>query len=188
MVELIECGAVTNRRKALHRGKSIATLAMGSRRMYDFLDDNPAVELHPVDHVNDPAVIARHRNFISVNACLEVDLWGQAASESLGLRHYSGTGGQRDFVRGAVCSPGGKSFLVTASTAKNGTVSCICPSLSPGAVVTTGKNDVDRVVTEYGVACLRGKTMRQRVRALISVAHPDHRDRLTYEARRNHML
>lgn len=188
MAELMECGAVTNRRKELHRGKSIAALAMGSRQLYDLLDDNPSVEFHPVDYVNDPAIIARHNNFISVNACIEVDLWGQVASESIGTRHYSGTGGQRDFVRGAICSSGGKSFLVTPSTAKGGSISCITSALAPGAIVSTGKNDVDRVVTEYGVATLRGKTARQRAKALIAIAHPDHRDRLNFEAQKNGIL
>lgn len=188
MVELIECGAVTNLRKPLHRGKTVATLAFGSQRIYDFIDDNPAVQMLPVDYVNDPAVIARHPSFISVNAALEVDFFGQVCAESMGTRHISGTGGQADYVRGAVCSPGGKSFIAFPSTAKNGTVSRIVPTLSPGSIVTTGKNDVDYIVTEYGLARLRGRTLSQRVRALIQIAHPRFRDELTFAAKKRMIL
>ena len=182
MVELIECGAVTNDRKALHRGKSVATLAYGTRKTYDFIHDNVGVEFYPVSYTNDPQIIARHDSFISVNGCLEADLWGQAASESIGARHYSGTGGQVDFVRGARESKGGRSFLAMPSTAKGGTVSRIRPVLTPGAIVTTSKNDVDYIVTEFGVAKLRGRTVRERARDLIAIAHPDFREELRFEA------
>ena len=188
MVELIECGAVTNGRKTLHRGKSVATLAYGTRRVYDFIHDNVGMEFYPVDYVNDPEVIARNELFMSVNACLEVDLWGQAASESLGIRHFSGTGGQADFVRGARQSKGGKSFLAMPATARGGTVSRIRPVLSPGAIVSTSKNDVDHVVTEFGIARLRGRTARQRARALIDIAHPKFREELSFQARSMHLL
>lgn len=188
MVELVECGAVTNLRKPLNRGKTVATLAFGSQRIYDFIDDNPAVQMLPVDYVNDPAVIAQHPNFISVNAALEVDFFGQVCAESMGVRHVSGSGGQVDYVRGAVCSPGGKSFIAFPSTAKGGTVSRITSTLTPGAVVTTSKNDVDYIVTEYGLAKLRGKTLSQRTKALIAIAHPDFRDELRFQAKARNIL
>lgn len=188
MVELISCGAVTNEKKPLYRGKSVATLTFGSRRIYDYINNNPAFLMLPVDEVNDPAVIARHPNFISVNAALEVDLFGQVCAESMGTRHISGTGGQADYVRGATHSKGGKSFIAFPSTAKGGTVSRITDTLTQGAIVTTSKNDVDRIVTEYGIAELRGKTLSQRAKALISIAHPDHRDRLTFEAKKRNIL
>ena len=188
MVELLTCGAATNERKPLYRGKSVATLTFGSQRIYDYINDNPAFLMLPVDHVNDPAVIAQHPNCISVNAALEVDLFGQVCAESMGTRHISGTGGQADYVRGATHSKGGKSFIAFPSTAKGGTVSRITSTLTPGAVVTTSKNDVDRIVTEYGIAELRGRTLSQRAKALIAVAHPDHRDRLTFEAKKRNIL
>lgn len=188
MVELIACGAATNQRKPLHRGRSVATLAFGSQRVYDYIDDNPAFLMLPVDQVNDPAVIARHPDFISVNAALEVDLFGQVCAESVGPRHVSGSGGQADYVRGAIQSPGGKSFIAFPSTAKGGTVSRIKPTLTTGAVVTTSKNDVDYIVTEYGLAKLRGRTLAQRARALITIAHPDFREELTYQAKRQNII
>lgn len=188
MVELLICGAATNERKPLYRGKSVATLTFGSQRIYDYINDNPAFLMLPVDHVNDPAVIAQHPNFISVNAALEVDLFGQVCAESMGTRHISGTGGQADYVRGATHSKGGKSFIAFPSTARGGTVSRVTATLTPGAVVTTNKNDVDRVVTEYGIAELRGRTLSQRARALIAIAHPDHRDRLAFEAKKRNIL
>lgn len=188
MVELIACGAVTNARKPVYRGKSVATLAFGSERMYQYIHDNPAFMLLPVDEVNDPAVIARHPNFMSVNSALEVDFFGQVCAESVGTRHVSGSGGQADYVRGAVLSPGGKSFIAFPSTAKGGSVSKITATLTPGAIVTTSKNDVDYIVTEYGLAKLRGRTVSQRAKALISIAHPKFRDELTYQAKRQGLL
>lgn len=188
MVKLIECGAVDNSRKPIHRGRTVATFAFGSQRIYDYIDDNPAIEILPADYVNDPAVIARHPNFRSVNAALEVDFFGQTCAESIGTYQISGTGGQMDYVRGSVLSPGGKSYIAFSSTAKNGTVSRIVPTLTPGAIVTTGKNDVDNIVTEYGIAQMRGRTLSQRVKALISIAHPDFRDELTYAAKKQNIL
>ncbi|MEA4814260.1 MAG: acetyl-CoA hydrolase/transferase C-terminal domain-containing protein [Oscillospiraceae bacterium] len=182
MVELIECGAVTNLRKSLHRSKSITTFAYGTKRVYDYLNDNVGVEFHSVSYVNDPAVIAQNDFFMSVNSCIEVDLWGQVASESIGTRHFSGTGGQTDFVRGAILSKGGRSFIGMPSTAKGGEVSRINPTLKRGAIVSTSKNDVDCIVTEYGVAQLRGCTARQRAANLIAVAHPKFREQLAFEA------
>jgi len=183
MVDMIESGVVTNQLKPIHRGKSVATLVLGTKRTYNFINDNPAFLMLPVDYVNDPNVIAQHPNFISVNAALEVDFYGQVCAESMGTKHMSGSGGQADYVRGAVQSKGGKSFIAFPSTAKGGTVSRIAPTLSKGALVTTSKNDVDYIVTEYGVAKLRGKTLSQRTKALISIAHPNFRDELTSAAK-----
>lgn len=188
MMELIECGAADNSEKPIHRGKTVAAFAYGSQRMYDYIDDNPAFEILPVDYVNDPAVIALHPNFISVNAALEVDFYGQVCAESIGTRHVSGTGGQSDYVRGATSSRGGKSFIAFPSTAKGGSISKIVPTLTPGALVSTSKNDVDCIVTEYGIAKLRGRTLSQRVRALIAVAHPDFREELTAAARKENII
>jgi len=188
MVELLECGAADNSLKPIHRGRTVAAFAFGSKRMYDYIDDNPGIEILPVDYVNDPAVIAQHPSFVSVNAALEVDFFGQVCAESIGTRHVSGTGGQVDYVRGATTSAGGKSFIAFPSTAMKGTVSKIVPTLTPGAIVTTGKNDVDCIVTEYGVAKLRGRTLSQRVKALIAIAHPDFRDELTFAAKKQNIM
>lgn len=188
MVELVECGAVTNARKPLYTGKTVATLAFGSQRVYDYIHNNPSVLMLPVDRVNDPAVIARHPHFISVNGALEVDFFGQVCAESVGTRHVSGSGGQADYVRGAVCSPGGKSFIAFPATAAGGKISRITPTLTPGAIVTTSKNDVDCIVTEYGVARLRGKSLSQRAKALIAIAHPKFRDELTFQARKQNII
>jgi succinyl-CoA:cyclohexane-1-carboxylate CoA transferase len=188
MVDLMESGAANNSRKNLHPGKTVGTFALGTRRLYRFMNDNPMIEMHPVDYTNDPYNIAKNDRVVSINATMEVDLLGQCCSESLGTEHWSGTGGQVDFVRGANLSRGGKSFITTSSTAKDGTVSRIVPTLKPGAVVTTGKNDVDYVVTEFGVAKLRGQTARQRALNLIAVAHPDFRGELTEAARRMHRI
>lgn len=184
MVDLMLNGAVNNSRKNTHQGKSIGTFALGSKRLYDFMNENPMIEMHPVDYTNDPYNIGKNDKVVSINATIEVDLLGQCCSESLGHVQWSGTGGQADFVRGANISRGGKSFITTAATAKNGTVSSIVATLKPGAVVTTNKNDVDYVVTEFGVAKLRGQTARQRALNLIGIAHPDFRGELMEAARR----
>lgn len=184
MIELIECGAVDNSRKALHIGQTVATFAYGSKRMYDYIDHNPAVAILPVDHVNNPYVICQNENFVSVNAALEIDLTGQVCAESIGSRQFSGSGGQLDYVRGALMSRGGMSFIAFPSTAKGGTLSKIKPFLTPGAAVTTGRNEVDMIVTEYGVAKLRGRSFSERAKALISIAHPDFRDQLMFEGRK----
>lgn len=188
MVELVECGAVTNACKPIYRGKTVATLAFGSERVYRYIDNNPAVMMLPVDSVNDPAVIARHPNFISVNGALEVDFFGQVCAESMGTRHVSGSGGQADYVRGATQSSGGKSFIAFPSTASGGKISRITPTLTPGAIVTTSKNDVDYIVTEYGMAKLRGKSLSQRAKALIAIAHPNFREELTCQAKRQNII
>ena len=188
MVDLIECGAVNNSRKQIHRGVSVTTFAFGSKAINDFIDDNPAIAIMPVDYVNNPEVICQNDNMISINAALEVDLFGQVCAESIGTKIMSGSGGQVDYVRGACQSKGGKSFIAFASTAKGGTISKIKPSLTPGAVVTTSKNDVDYIVTEYGIAHLRGQMLSSRVKQLIAIAHPDFRDELMFDAKKRGIL
>jgi acyl-CoA hydrolase len=188
ILRLLEAGNITNQRKNVHHGKMLATFALGSRRLYEYMHRNPSLEMYPVDVTNDPVLAGQNDNLHSINGTLQVDFMGQCGSESLGYRPYSGTGGQFDFVRAANRSHGGKAFIVVPSTARNGTVSRIAPTLSPGTYVTTGKNDVNYVVTEYGVAQLRGRSARERARSLISIAHPDFRDELTEEATRMHLL
>jgi len=188
ILSLIEAGAVNNSRKGFMPGKTVATFALGSRRLYRTLHRNPAIEMHPVDFTNDPYIAARNDKLCAINATLQIDLIGQCGSESLGHLPYSGTGGQVDFVRAANRSKGGKAFIVLPSTAKDGAVSRIAPVLSPGTHVTTSKNDVNYVVTEYGVAELRGKTARQRAEALIGIAHPDFRAELREAARKMNLL
>ncbi|MBT8239619.1 MAG: propionyl-CoA--succinate CoA transferase [Acidimicrobiia bacterium] len=182
VVDLIECGAVTGLKKKTNRGYVVTTFALGTRRLYDFVDNNDLVQFLPVNVVNDPRLIGHEDNFVSINATLQVDLFGQCASETLGTRYFSGSGGQADFARGAQYSQGGQGFVVLRSTTKDGSTSKITPILSPGAVVTTQKNTVDKVVTEYGIAELQGQSIRQRAQALISIAHPDHREYLQREA------
>jgi acyl-CoA hydrolase len=188
VIDLVEAGAVTGVAKSVNRTKIVATFVLGSRRVYDFIHDNASVELWPVDRVNDAREIGRERRFCSINATLEVDLFGQCASETLGGRYWSGSGGQADFARGAMYSPEGQGFVVLPSTAKGGEVSRIVARLGPGQVVTTLKNTVDQVVTEYGVAKLRGRSLRERAEALISIAHPDHRGRLLFDAKDHGIL
>jgi acyl-CoA hydrolase len=183
VIDLVERGVVTGVRKTRRPTKVVATFALGTRRLYDFLDQNPAVELLPVDWVNDPRIIAQERDFASINATVEVDLLGQAASETIGGQYWSGSGGQADFARGAMYSPGGQGFIVLPSTTHDGKVSRIVGRLGKGSVVTTLKNTTDKVVTEHGVAELRGRTIRERVRAMIAVADPAFRDSLEAEAR-----
>ncbi len=188
IMELCKSGAVNNSKKTWNRGKLLGTFAWGSKALYEFMHENPMVEMHPVDYVNNPYNIGRHDNMVSINSTIEVDLMGQCASESMGRTLWSSTGGQVDFFRGANLSNGGKGFVTMPSTAKKGTVSRIVPMLPRGAVVTTSKNDVDHVVTEFGVAKLRGKTLRQRAEALINIAHPDFREELRQEARKLNLL
>ena len=183
VIDLVDAGVVTGTRKALRRGKIVTTLALGSKRLYDFLHENSAVDFAPVDWVNDPRVIAREPNFIAINATTEVDFYGQCASETVAGRYFSSSGGQYDFSRGAMYSEGGQGFIVLQSTTRDGSMSKIKPRLTPGSVVTTSKNTVDKIVTEYGVAEMRGRTLRQRAEALISIAHPKFRDELTKEAK-----
>lgn len=184
LVGLVESGVVNGVRKLHNRTKVVGTFALGTRLLYDFINENTAVEMWSARYVNDPRLLSRERNFVSINATLAVDFLGQCASETLGGHYYSSSGGQVDFARGAMYSEGGKGFIVLRSTAANGTVSRIVPQLPAGEVVTNSKNTVDMVVTEYGVAELRSRTVRERTAALISVAHPDHRDHLMAEANR----
>ena len=188
MVDLLECGAVTNMKKPIHVGKTVATLAWGSKKMYDFMDDSPAFEMYPVSYINNPAVIAQHDNFVSVNSCVEVDLFGQICSESIGTKHYSGSGGQLDFVRGANMSKGGKGFIAMLSTTKGGTISKIKPILTPGSIVTTPRNEVDFLVTENGIVRLKGQTASQRAKMIISLAAPQFREELEYEAKKMNLI
>lgn len=188
MVDLIQCGAVTNEKKPIHVGKTIATLAWGTQKMYDYMDNNPAFEMHPVDYTNNPNIIGQHDNFISVNACIEIDLFGQVCAESLGTVHYSGSGGQVDFVRGANLSKGGKGFIAMASTTKGGTISKVKPILTPGSIVTTTKNEVDFLVTENNIVRLKGQTASDRAKMIISLAAPEYREELEFEAKKMHLI
>ena len=188
ILSLVECGAITNRRKNYLPGKMIATFALGSQKLYKFMDRNPALEIHPVDFTNDPYLAGQNDNMVAINATLQIDLLGQCGSESLGYSPYSGTGGQSDFVRAANRSRGGKAFIVVPSTAKNDSISRIVPCLSPGTHVSTSKNDINYVVTEFGVAQLRGKSGKQRARELISIAHPNFRAELTEQAKRMNLF
>jgi acyl-CoA hydrolase len=181
IVALVERGVVTGTRKQMRPNKVVATFCLGTRRLYDWLDDNGAIELLPVDLVNDPRRIAIERDFISINATTEVDLYGQCASETIAGRYWSSSGGQADFARGAMYAEGGKAFIVLHATTSKGR-SRIRTRLTEGSVVTTLKNTVDNVVTEYGIARLRGRSLSDRARALIAIAHPDHREALEREA------
>ena len=178
ILTLVESGAVTNRKKNFMPGKMVATFALGSGKLYQFMHQNPMLEMNPVNFTNDPAIAGLNDNLMTINATLQIDLLGQCGSESLGTTPYSGTGGQSDFVRAANRSRGGKSFIVLPSTAKNDTISRIVPRLTSGTHVSTSKNDVNYVVTEYGVAQLRGKSARQRAEELIAIAHPNFREEL----------
>ncbi|MEI8155976.1 MAG: acetyl-CoA hydrolase/transferase C-terminal domain-containing protein [Burkholderiales bacterium] len=188
ILTLVESGAITNRRKNYLPGKMVATFALGSQKLYRYMDRNPGLEIHPVSFTNDPYLAGQNDNLVAINATLQIDFQGQCGSESLGFSPYSGTGGQADFVRAANRSRGGKAFIVVPSTAKNDTISRIVPTLTPGTHVTTSKNDINYVVTEYGVAQLRGKSMKQRTLALIGIAHPNFRAELTEQAKRMRIL
>jgi acyl-CoA hydrolase len=188
ILTLIESGAVTNRKKTYMPNKMVATFALGSKKLYQFMERNPALEIHPVDFTNDPYIAAQNDKLVAINATLQVDLLGQCGSESLGHIPYSGTGGQSDFVRAANRSRDGKAFIVLPSTAKDDSITRIVPTLTPGAHITTSKNDVNYVVTEFGVAQLRGKTAKQRAQELIAIAHPNFRAELTETARQMHIL
>lgn len=178
ILSLVACGAVTNQKKNIHKGKMLATFALGSQKLYRFMHQNPQLEMHPVNYTNDPTVAGLNDNLMTINASLQIDLLGQCGSESLGGTPYSGTGGQSDFVRAANRSKGGKSFIVLPSTAKGDTISRIVPALANGTHISTSKNDVNYVVTEFGIAQLRGKSNRQRAEELIAIAHPNFRAEL----------
>jgi acyl-CoA hydrolase len=184
----IERGIVTGARKTLHPGKVIITFAWGTEALYDFLDNNPLLEAHPVEHVNDPFVVAQNDKMIAINSAIEVDLTGQVCADSIGPRIYSGFGGQLDFIRGAAHSKGGKPIIAMPSTAAGGKFSRITPLLKHGAGVVTTRADVHYVVTEYGVAHLFGKNLRERAEALIGIAHPDFRAELERAAKERNLL
>ena len=179
VVDLVEAGVITGARKTLHKGKLVATFLLGSKKLFDFVNCNEIMEMHPVDYVNNPLTIMKNENLVSINSCVEIDLTGQVASESIGPRQISGVGGQVDFIRGATLSPGGRSIIAMTSTARGGKVSRIVPSLTPGAFVTTNRHDVDYIATEYGIVRLFGLSLRKRAEALISIAHPDFREELS---------
>jgi 4-hydroxybutyrate CoA-transferase len=180
VMDLVEKGVITGDRKTLHKGKIIITFLMGSKKFYEWVHDNPMIEMHTVDYTNNPFLIAQNKKMISINSALEVDLLGQVCADSLGPRQFSGVGGQVDFVRGAKMSEGGKAIIALPSTAKDS--SRIVPVLKEGAAVTTSRNDVDYVVTEFGIAPLFGKTRRERMKALIQIAHPKFQETLAQKA------
>lgn len=182
VVDLVEAGVITNERKTFHAGKIIAGFVLGTQRLYDFIDDNPIVELHPTEYVNDPFNIAKNDRMVSINSAIQVDLTGQVCADSIGTRFFSGVGGQVDFVRGASRSIGGMPIIAFPSTAKDGQISRIVPTLDPGAGVITTRNDVHYIATEFGVADLYGRTIRERAQALIDIAHPDFREELAESA------
>jgi len=183
IIDLIECGAITCSKKTLNRGKVVASFCMGTRRLYDYIDNNPFFEFYPTEYVNNPATISQHEKMIGINVGLEIDLTGQVCSDSLGYKFYSGIGGQVDFIRGAAKSRGGKAIIAMPSTAKNGQISRIVPHLTEGAGVVTTRGDVHYVVTEYGTAYLHGKSIRERVLALITIADPKFRPQLIKAAK-----
>ncbi|MCB0047140.1 MAG: acetyl-CoA hydrolase/transferase family protein [Caldilineaceae bacterium] len=183
IIEMVENGVITCARKSFHPGKIVAGFLFGSQKLYDFVNNNPLIELHPTDYVNDPFNIARNDNMVAINSALQVDLTGQVCADSIGTCFYSGAGGQVDFIRGATRSKGGLPIIAFTSTARGGTISRIVPTLTQGAGVVTSRNDVHYVVTEYGVASLHGRTVQQRVHELVGVAHPRFREDLMRSAR-----
>ena len=188
IIPLIESGVVNGRRKTLHPGKAVVGFILGTQVLIDYLRDNYFFELHPISYTNDPFVIAQNDRMVAINSAIQVDITGQVCADSIGTRPYSGVGGQPDFIRGAARSKGGKPIIALPATAKNGTISRIAPVLDPGAGVVTSRADVHYVVTEYGVAYLHGKSIRQRTEAMISIAHPKFRNELYDFACRAHYL
>ncbi|RVU54251.1 acetyl-CoA hydrolase/transferase family protein [Anaerosphaera multitolerans] len=177
VVDLIKEGVITNKKKKTHVGKMVVTFLMGTEELYEFVDNNPQIEMRSVDYVNNPVIIMKEDNIVSINSCVQVDLMGQVASESIGSTQISGVGGQVDFVRGSAMAKNGRAIIAMPSTVK-GKISKIVPNLDEGAAVTTSRNDVDYIVTEYGIAELKGKNLRERSKALINIAHPDFREEL----------
>ena len=188
VIPLIESGVMNGAANVLHPGKLVAGFVLGTRRLFDFIDDNPLFEFRPIKYINDPFTISRNRRMVAINSALQVDLTGQVCSDSIGTKPYSGFGGQVDFIRGAAHSEGGKPIIALPSTARRGTISRIAPMLDPGAGVVTSRADVHYVVTEHGIAYLHGKTLRQRAEALIRIADPAFRDELTSSAYQFHYL
>jgi acyl-CoA hydrolase len=184
----IQRGVVTGNQKTLHQGKVIITFALGSEDLYSFLNNNPLIESHPVEHVNDPFIISQNENMVAINSAIEVDLTGQVCSDSVGPYIYSGFGGQVDFIRGAARSKGGRPIIALPASAKNGAMSRIVPFLKQGAGVVTSRADVHYVVTEFGVANLFGKNLRERAEALIEIAHPRFQDELIRAGKERKLL
>lgn len=184
VLDLVDAGAVTGLAKEINRGKIVSAFLMGSQRLYDFVHDNPMIEMRPVDYTNDTAVIRRFRRMVAINSAISIDLTGQVSADSIGTRFYSGVGGQMDFMRGAALAPEGRAIIALPSTAAGGNISRIAPVLAEGAGVVTSRAHVRTVVTEYGVAELFGRSIRERATALIAIAHPDFRDDLAREAHR----
>jgi len=184
IIDMMDSGCLNGSRKTIHRGKVIATIVEGKRACFDYIDRHPAIEFHPVDYNNDPAVIASNYKPVSINGTIEVDLFGQCCSETIGTKMYGGIGGQLDFARGVTLNPEGQGFIVLNSTTRNDTISKIVPVLSSGAVVSTPRTLVDHIVTEYGCVQLRDKSMQERAKLVISIAHPNFRDMLTAEAKK----
>lgn len=183
IIELVERGIINGEKKSLHPGKIIAGFVLGTRKVYDFIDNNPVIEFHPQEYVNDPFIIAKNNKMVAINSAIEVDITGQICADSIGTKFYSGIGGQVDFIRGAARSDGGKPIIALPSTTKDEKISRIVPMLKQGAGVVTSRGDVHYVVTEYGVAHLFGKTIQERVISLINIAHPKFRDELTEYAK-----
>jgi acetyl-CoA hydrolase len=184
VIHLFEKGVITNTKKTLHRGKIIAAFVFGGKTTFDFINNNPMVEFYPSNYVNDPFIISQNKKMIAINSALSVDISGQVCADSIGPRIYSGFGGQVDFIRGAARSEGGKPIIALPSTAKGGEISRIVPFLAEGSGVTTSRGDVHYVVTEFGVASLFGKTIRERVYELVNIAHPRFRDELLAYAKK----
>lgn len=184
VVDLLEAGIINNKKKQTNNGRTVLGAALGSEKLNKYIDNNPSVELHPIDYVNNPIEIAKNDNMVSINSCLQVDLLGQVVSDTVGLNQFSAVGGQVDFVRGATMSKGGRSIIAMPSTAKKGLISRIVPLITEGSAVTTPRNDVNYVVTEYGIAQLKGRTLKERAKSLISIAHPKFRPHLVLEYRK----
>ncbi|NQV42624.1 MAG: acetyl-CoA hydrolase/transferase family protein [Candidatus Marinimicrobia bacterium] len=188
VVELVESGVINGEEKTLHPGKVVSSIVMGSQYVYDFIHENPFMEFHPTDYVNDPYIIAQNSKMVAINSSIEIDLTGQVCSDSMGRTNYSGIGGQVDFMRGASRSIEGKPIIAMPSTAKKGTQSRIVLDLKPGAAVTTSRGDVHYIVTEFGIAHLHGKSLRERAKALIAIAHPDFREELERQSHSSKLL
>lgn len=188
LIELVESGVINNEKKTLHPGKIVAGFVLGTKKAFDFIDNNPLLEFHPQEYVNNPFIIAQNKKMVAINSAIEVDLTGQVCSDSIGTKFFSGIGGQVDFVRGASYSEGGKPIIALPSTTKDLKISRIVPMLKPGAGVVTSRGDVHYVVTEFGTAYLFGKSIKERARALISIAHPDFREELTKFAKENYFI
>lgn len=186
VVDLLEAGIINNKKKNKNPFRTILGAAFGSEKLNNYINNNPSVELHPINYVNNPSVIAQNDNMVSINSCLQIDLLGQVVSDTVGLNQYSAVGGQVDFVRGATMSKGGRSIIAMPSTAKKGLISRIVPLITEGSAVTTPRNDVNYVVTEYGIAQLKGKTLKERAKALIRIAHPKFRPHLILEYKKRY--